>query len=388
MPLDFLPMQKFVPILFICFFLFSHALSQPVTEEKKPEKNGTGTATPAPLDVLFATNEDCDLFINDVSKGSLSKSEHRYLKLAPGDYLYRAKGKSTGDEIKNAFSVKEGELNEVFIDLLYTVDENAKQRLTVAVRPGTSLPLNGNAGGKRAVAATENQLITINALLANLVTITGGSFIMGNNKAPASDETEHPVTVSAVHVSKYEVTQQQWESIMGENPSLYSRCVNCPVENVSWEDVMKFIRKVNVLSGKKFRLPTEAEWEYLAKLGGKEDVDRLGGTEAFIKKTAWYYGNAEKKPHPVGEKEPTAGGLYDLFGNVSEWCGDWYSDTYYKEENNSANPEGPPLGKEKTIRGGSFSEYTGDRFRPSLRNKLKPTHKTGSIGFRLVMDAY
>jgi formylglycine-generating enzyme required for sulfatase activity len=172
---------------------------------------------------------------------------------------------------------------------------------------------------------------------------------------------------------------------MGNNPSANKGCSTCPVENVSWEEVMKFIKKLNVLGNEKFRLPTEAEWEYVAKYGGKEEIDKAGGPEEFIKASAWYFANSDKKTHPVGQKQANAAGIFDLFGNVSEWCSDWHSPDYFMSEPQK-NPEGPPLGKEKVVRGGSYNEYSGDRFRPSLRNKLNPTSKDKSVGFRLVMD--
>lgn len=209
---------------------------------------------------------------------------------------------------------------------------------------------------------------------------------MGNNKAPAADEVEHPVTIGNIQFGKYEVTQAQWEAVMGYNPSDNAECSSCPVENVSWEEVMKFIRKINVAGNKKFRLPTEAEWEYVAKLGGREEIEKAGGQEEYIKKTAWYFANSDKKTHPVGQKQPTVAGVYDLFGNVSEWCSDWYGSYYYKEDDNQKNPEGPPLGKEKVVRGGSILDYTGDRFRPSLRDKKIPTLRSKNIGFRLVLE--
>jgi formylglycine-generating enzyme required for sulfatase activity len=152
------------------------------------------------------------------------------------------------------------------------------------------------------------------------------------------------------------------------------------------EEVMKFIRKVNSLSNKKFRLPTEAEWEYVAKAGGKAEIDKAGGVEEYIRRTAWNATDAGNKPHPVGTKQPNGWGVYDLLGNVSEWCADWYSTFFYKEEYTEKNPEGPPLGKEKVVRGGNYKDYLGDRFRPSVRNKMNPKAKGGEVGFRLVME--
>ncbi|MBD0276835.1 MAG: TolC family protein [Bacteroidota bacterium] len=282
------------------------------------------------------------------------------------------------------------------IDMLYVVDENNRRREALKnmpkagaqpQTPGVNKAEAANPEEKKTENIKEPERATIQALLSNMTLIKGGSYTMGNNKAPAPDESEHPVSVNSLLFGKYEVTQQQWESIMGYNPSLNKGCSTCPVENVSWEEVMKFIRKLNVLSNKKFRLPTEAEWEYVARMGGKTEIDKAGGQEEYIKRTAWYYGNSDKKTHPVGQKQPNIAGIYDIMGNVSEWCADWYSADYYKEENNQKNPEGPPLGKEKVVRGGSYNEYSGDHFRPSLRNKLKPSNKSGGIGFRLVMEA-
>ena len=226
----------------------------------------------------------------------------------------------------------------------------------------------------------------VDLLLQNMVSVSGGSFVMGNNKAPAPDEAEHTVTINSILFSKYEVTQEQWQVVMGENPSNNKGCNTCPVENVSWEDAMIFIKKINDISNKRFRLPTEAEWEYVAKFGGKMEVDKEGGQEEYIKATAWYFANSDKKTHPVGQKQPNALGIYDLLGNVSEWCFDWYSPDYFKKESSLKNPVGPPLGKEKLVRGGSYMEYQGDRFRPSLRQKLKPTTRSSYLGFRLVRE--
>ena len=366
-------------IIITILSLWSAGHGQSIAKNNPAESGGpAATKTTATqrnteaLEVLFATNEDCDLYINNELKGAATKSEFKYLKLSPGNYQYKAKSKKTGDELKESFEVKEGGLNEIFIDLLYVVDEHK-----AALKEAEEKRLHPNLAAERA---------TINALLNNMTSIQGGTFTMGNNKAPSPDEVEHKVTINPVYFSKYEVTQQQWQTIMGYNPSLNKGCPTCPVENVSWEEAMKFIRKINLSGNKKFRLPTEAEWEYVARLGGKKEIDVAGGPEAFIKNTAWYFGNAAKKTHPVGQKQPSAAGVYDLLGNVAEWCSDWYGSYYYKDDDSQKNPEGPPLGKEKIIRGGSFNDYSGDRFRPSLRSKKLPTVKSGDVGFRLVMD--
>ena len=365
-------MIRAILILFICIASVSQIWSQSNTTLKR--------------NVLFATNEDCDLSIYGEFKGTVNKTEHLQIKLAPGNYTFKASSKTSVDELEEKFTVKDTGLNEIFIDLLYINEQNKQTQVEnkKTEKPGRSNVTNGSAVAANIKPATE-PLAVISNLLENMVTINGGSFIMGNNNAPLKDEAEHTVTVNSVLFSKYEVTQGQWAVVMGNNPSINKGCSTCPVENVSWEDAMKFIKKINVLGNKKFRLPTEAEWEYVARFGGKDEIDKAGGPEEFIKATAWYFANSDKKTHPVGQKQPSAAGIFDLLGNVSEWCSDWYSADYFKSEPQK-NPEGPPLGKEKVIRGGSYIEYMADRFRPSLRNKLDPTIKNKNIGFRIVMD--
>ena len=335
--------------------------------------------------VLFATNDDCNLSIYGEYTGTVSKTEHLRLQLAPGIYTFKAASRSSADELEKSFTVNANGPNEVFIDLLYVANQNQlaaneKKKIQKPVPPNKKTPIEQEPNIK---ISSDPQVVLTN-ILENMVEVNGGSFIMGNNKAPSEDEGEHTVTVKTVLFSMYEVTQGQWQVIMGNNPSINKGCSSCPVENVSWEEVMQFIKKINSLSNKHFRLPTEAEWEYVARFGGKEEIEKFGGPEEFIKSTAWYFANSDKETHPVGQLRANAAGIYDLFGNVSEWCADWYSPDFKKE--NQKNPVGPTTGKEKVVRGGSYIEYSADRFRPSLRNKLKPGAKDKSIGFRLVID--
>jgi formylglycine-generating enzyme required for sulfatase activity len=348
-----------------------------------------GDSLPAgktPQQVLFATNEDCNLSIAGEFNGTVTKTKHLQLQLAPGKYTYKAASKMSADELEESFTVTNTGLNEIFIDLLYVGDQN-QQAATQKKKTEKNVTRNrGKEISQETNIKTANDpAAVISVILENMDTVNGGSFIMGNNKAPSKDEAEHTVSINSILFSKYEVTQGQWQVIMGNNPSSNKGCSNCPVENVSWEEVMKFIKKLNVLGNEKFRLPTEAEWEYMARYGGKEEIDKAGGPEEFIKASAWYFANSDKKTHPVGQKQANAAGIFDLLGNVSEWCSDWYSPDYFMSEPQK-NPAGPPLGKEKVVRGGSYIEYSGDRFRPSLRQKLNPTTKSKEVGFRLVMD--
>lgn len=384
--------------LFAAGFPFASAFAQTKKDDAVAVKSMPATAagktipgsqktekTEAQLqDVLFATNEDCLIYINDERKGMVPKDRFFHLLLKPGTHHYIAKNEKTGDEWRDSFTLVTGKPAEVFIDMLYAMDAGNElraemSRLAAATKVQTVGEANAPAGEAR-------QKAMIQQIVAGMTPISGGTFVMGNNRSPLKDEAEHPVMVSPFFMSKYEVTQEQWEAIMGFNPSLNKSCPDCPVENVSWEDVMVFLRKINSVSNRQFRLPREAEWEFVARMGGKEEIESAGGTEAYIRQTAWAFVNSGNKTHPVGKKQPNVAGIYDLFGNVSEWCLDWYGEFFFKEDFTEKDPEGPPLGKDKIIRGGNFKDHDGDRFRPSFRNKMNPKTKTSEIGFRLVME--
>lgn len=339
--------------------------------------------------VLFATNDDCDLYIDGQLKGEVLRKAFLYVKLSDGRYTYKAISKLTLDELIDTFTVTSGRSNEVFIDLLYLVDQKTAEREAIKKEKEQLIvspiqiaerddPLVRKSG-------KDAQAEIIYSLTANMVFFKGDKFIMGNNKASLPDELEHPASIAPLLFSKYEVTQHQWETLMGYNPSINRNCATCPVENVSWGEVIKFIRKLNVISNKKFRLPTEAEWEYVAKAGGKMEIDTAGGQEKYIQKTAWYFGNSDRKTHPVGIRQPNAAGIFDLTGNVSEWCMNWY-DVQYKTDISQLSFELTNQGREKAVRGGNYKDYIGDRFRPSLRNKKIPIDRSSELGFRLVME--
>src|SRR3989338_10514354 len=152
----------------------------------------------------------------------------------------------------------------------------------------------------------------------NMVFIKGGCFQMGDTfgGGDTDEQPVHKVCVDDFHMGKYEVTQKEWVDVMGTNPSHFKGCDNCPVENVSWDDIQEYINKLNQKTGKKYRLPTEAEWEYAARSGGKNEK-YAGGNN--IDSVGWYDGNSGSKTHPVGQKQPNGLGLYDMIGNVLEW---------------------------------------------------------------------
>ena len=206
----------------------------------------------------------------------------------------------------------------------------------------------------------------------------------------SSDELpQHGVTISeAFYLGKYEVTQAQWYEVMGTNPSEFKSekvggdSRNHPVENVSWNDVQSFIRKLNEKEGTTvYRLPTEAEWEYAARAG--QSYEYSGSSD--VGSVAWYDGNSGNKTHRVGQKRANAWGLYDMSGNVWEWVQDWYDDDYYASSP-STDPRGPSSGSYRVYRGGSW-RYDAWFVRVAFRFNLFPGFRYYSLGFRLVRSS-
>jgi formylglycine-generating enzyme required for sulfatase activity len=212
-----------------------------------------------------------------------------------------------------------------------------------------------------------------------MVFVEGGEFIMGD--AELEDAPPHKVTVSSFYIGKYPVTQAQWEAVMGNNPSEFKNCENCPVENVSWYDCQGFIQKLNAKTGKTYRLPTEAEWEYAARGGKRSKGYKYAGSNE-IEAVAWYGGNSNDKTHPVGQKKPNELGIYDMTGNVWEWCCDWYGESYYNSSPGN-NPKGPESGRYRVLRGGSWGNFA-ESCLVAGRNDWDPGRRGDYLGFRLL----
>lgn len=214
-----------------------------------------------------------------------------------------------------------------------------------------------------------------------MVDVEGGTFLMGLDESEAEhlfETPKHEVTLSDFRIGKYEVTQDLWEAVMGENPSIF-KGENLPVENISWHDIQVFIKKLNKQTGKKYRLPTEAEWEYAARGGNlSEGYVFIGGNE--IDKTAWHSHNADKHTHQVGLLKPNELGIYDMGGNVSEWVQDWYGHYSEKTQRNPHGAKKSDIGK--IFRGGSWNVIP-DYNNPGCRFVSNPNFKCSSIGFRL-----
>lgn len=229
------------------------------------------------------------------------------------------------------------------------------------------------------------------------VLVNGGCFDMGDLSNIGDDDEKpvHEVCIDDYYIGKYEVTLGQWEVVMGENPSDFNNGSNYPVETVSWNAVQKFIRKLNRKTGQDYRLPTEAEWEYAARSGGKREESAgfsdENDTYSYANfcdvncKFKWKTEDQDdgyENTSPVGNYKPNGLGLYDMAGNVWEWCSDWYGLAYYRNSPNY-NPGGPLYGFLHVIRGGSWYNFP-DNLRVSKRNYNIPDYSSNRVGFRLV----
>ncbi|MBO7258971.1 MAG: formylglycine-generating enzyme family protein [Paludibacteraceae bacterium] len=227
------------------------------------------------------------------------------------------------------------------------------------------------------------QTFTVNGVSFKMVGVEGGTFTMGATSEQGSDADSdesptHKVTLSSYSIGETEVTQELWEAVMGSNP--YNSGTQNPVEFVSWDECQSFITKLNQLTGQKFRLPTEAEWEYAARGGNKSKGYKYAGSNT-IDDVAWYESNSSSKTYPVKQKAANELGLYDMSGNVYEWCQDWYGSYSSSAQ---TNPTGASSGSDRVRRGGS--RHRGAKnCRVSDRSYYPPDYANSNNGLRLAL---
>ena len=229
-----------------------------------------------------------------------------------------------------------------------------------------------------------------------MVAVEGGTFMMGatveqGDDAYGSEKQVHSVTLDGFYIGKYEVTQEQWEAVMDDATlsdiikkhgwTSYGLGDNYPVYDVSWTDAVSFCEKLSQKTGKTYRLPTEAEWEYAARGGQQADGMEYAGSN-LIDDVAWHINNSNGEAHPVGKKQSNALGLYDMSGNVFEWCQDWYGEY---SSSPAVNPQGASGGSYRVSRGGGW--YSSASYcRVSSRNSYTSDHRGNNIGFRVVCE--
>ena len=310
-------------------------------------------------------------------------------------------GKSYGDTPTSIENLLVGDYDVVLTKPGYasvsqrvTVSENASASVDVKMQKGemknsqideSALSVSAiNLTPNWSASVTPSQRAVLEKLIANMVKVEGSTFTMGATPEQGNDAYEyerpaHQVTLSDYYIGRYEVTQKEWQAVMGDNPSKFYGD-NLPVDYVSWNDCQDFINKLNQLTGLKFRLPTEAEWEFAAR-GGKQSKGYKYSGSDNIGVVAWYTGNSGGKTHQVGTKEPNELGIYDMSGNVWEWCGDWYGSYSSSAQ---TNPTGPSSGSGRVLRGGSWFYYARN-CRVSYRGSINPSYRDYFIGFRVVL---
>jgi len=299
--------------------------------------------------------------------------------------------------ITNVVARQEGDEMIVTYDLNKSLNEGEEVTIGYTTDYGTTWSLISNATGDVGRNIQSGRGKTIRWLIdpevanrtlkfkvnitdiTNMVFVEGGTFQMGSNSGDSDEKPVHTVTVKGFWISKYEVTQAEYSRVMGTNPS-YFKCDDCPVENVSWEDAVEYARRVGG------RLPTEAEWEYAARGGTQSRGYRYSGSNN-LDEIGWYNNNSGSKTHPVGQKQPNELGLYDMSGNVWEWCEDWYSSEYY-QNSPQVEPKGPSSGTDRVLRGGSWHNNGIDyNCRLAFRGRVNPDGRgSGRVGFRCVRD--
>jgi len=234
---------------------------------------------------------------------------------------------------------------------------------------------------------SQDRTFSVGGVQFKMIAVEGGTFTMGATSEQGSDAMDeekpaHSVTLSSYSIGETEVTQALWLAVMGNNPSYYSGS-NRPVEQVSWNDCQDFITRLNAITGENFRLPTEAEWEFAARGGNKSQGYKYAGSNT-IDNVAWYWDNSSERTHDVATKQANELGLYDMSGNVWEWCYDWYGDYSSSAQ---MNPTGPASGDFRMGRGGSW--HTGAvGCRTSLRDYDTPSSRYSRLGFRLALSAF
>ena len=286
---------------------------------------------------------------------------------------------------------------ELLPDITETIDVTVDASLLTEGDNQTTVKIRTNAGDKQLqIRAYRLQLSDV---LPEMVYVEGGTFMMGGTEEQGDDASDkekpvHEVTLDNFSIGKYEITQAQWEFIMGTtvaeqrdkaNPSFDLAGVgdDYPIYYISWNEAVAFCAELSRRTGKTYRLPTEAEWEYAARGGQHADNMKYAGSN-MVGEVAWYDGNSGEQTHPTGMKKPNGLGLYDMSGNVYEWCSDWYGKVYYSSSP-SVNPQGPSSGTVRVLRGGNFV-HDASTCRVSHRSSDAPDKRFRNIGLRVILE--
>jgi formylglycine-generating enzyme required for sulfatase activity len=386
--------------ILILLLLANSIFGQIQIEQNKVVPKTNPTVTPNGSFLKVSSDLDCELFIDGEKKGTLAAGEEYIKKIAlgPGEYKIVAKSLDGLDKVSQLFVMEKTD-KFLFIELKSFQDNRLaeERKREEDLMAEKALKAEEIRLTEEIRIAKENALIDIEE---SMVSVSGGSFTMGCNfpqdaDCGSSESPSHQVTLSSYKIGKYEVTQAQWEAVMGHNPSEQKGCPSCPVENVSWTDVGFFISELNKKSGKTYRLPTEAQWEYAAQGGGKSQKYMYSGGNNLYS-VGWFEENSGNKKYPVGQKSPNELGLYDMAGNVREWCSDVDRGYTNSSQTNPQSAGGLEYkisrsgiihssNAYKPIRGGSYAtpeKHSLVKFRNSRFNEDREDH----LGFRLALD--
>jgi formylglycine-generating enzyme required for sulfatase activity len=355
-----------------------------VKKETERWKSGAGTY------LKVTCNMDCVMYIDGEEYGTLSAGRLQKIPLAEGEYMLEFESVENGSDRINAPFEMPNKDKLYNVDLLAKKDERERkareerERREREERERKAREEQERKERERREREERGEF-EVDGVQFKLVKVEGGTFTMGATVEQVSawdrEKPAHKVSLSDYYIGETQVTQALWKAVMGDNPSFFEDDDNLPVEKVSWEDIVeKFIPALNRKTGHTFRLPTEAEWEYAARGGGKSKGYKYSGSDN-IDEVAWYNGNSGRRTYLVRGKRANELGLYDMSGNVWEWCHDWYGDY---SSGTQTNPKGSNTGSIRVLRGGSWGTDT-ERCRVSYRYRGKPDTRSYGIGFRLVL---
>ena len=302
------------------------------------------------------------------------------LPLGSHNYIIAAEGYET---IEGSFKLTESAPRTITEHLVATA-QPVQPAVVQTNIPQPSAPVQQVSQNTIDSSSPAIKTVTVNGVSFNMILVDGGTFQMGATKEQKktydSEKPVHQVTLSPYYIGETEVTQELWQTVMGDNPSGFQYSQR-PVEQVSWVDCQLFIRKLNQQTGLNFRLPTEAQWEFAARGGNKSQGYQYSGSNN-LGDVAWYNGNGSKQTHDVKTKQANELGIYDMSGNVWEWCQDW--DRNYSS-GSQTNPTGPSSGSYRVIRGGSWGDYARN-CRVARRYSYPPGSSINGLGLRLALQ--
>ena len=319
---------------------------------------------------------------NGVAKTTLPVGQHSYVVFCDG---YESE-EGTVKLKASAPSNLQIQLSKETITEVSNVNDAVQSILSTSPSQSTTITSDNSSSTSVTSGASEISILVSNGITIDMVKVEAGTFKMGaTSEMKKPFKWEKPVRqvtlTNDYYMGKYEVTQALWQTVMGSNPSRFKGSNNLPVECVSWDDCQEFIRKLNIMTGRSFRLPTEAEWEYAAR-GGKKSCGYQYSGSSNILDVAWYWDNSLDGTHVVGMKQANELGLYDMTGNVFEWCKDWYG--AYRSSS-LINPAGTTSGADRVCRGGGWGSSMRC-CRSSYRDYYPPNYRYGNLGFRLVLS--